>query len=107
MQQQQENKQDVIFHDPAPVDKKTGEDHKSFTYWLKKNRYYHQQIINFYRFVVPSTASVLHLNGKNGYLLDALRPMHGVGIDESAAAIRQAQAQYPTYTFYAGSIRDL
>ncbi|MDR3551185.1 MAG: hypothetical protein P4L31_07265, partial [Candidatus Babeliales bacterium] len=47
---------------------------KPFDYWLKKNSYYHKQVIKFYTFVIPEGSSVLHINCKNGYLLNAIKP---------------------------------
>lgn len=80
---------------------------KSFDYWLHKNRYYHQQVISFFKFVIPVNSSVLHVNCKNGYLLDAVKPSRAVGIDLDAANIAQAQERYPTFNFYACSLPSL
>lgn len=80
---------------------------KTFDYWLKKNKYYHQEVIRFYQFVIPQNASILQINCKNGYLLDALCPSIGVGIDEDEASIAQAQERYPAYKFYIGKMPNL
>jgi len=80
---------------------------KSFDYWLKKNSYYHQQIINFYKFMVPEQSSVLHVNCANGYVLDALKPSWGVGIDLDELCITQAQERYSAYQFYRGDVSAL
>ncbi len=73
---------------------------QSFDYWLKKNAYYHQQIIKFYKFVVPQHATVLHINCANGYVLDALNPSWAIGIDPDESCIAQARETYPSYLFY-------
>ena len=82
-------------------------DQTSFDYWLKKNSYYHQEVIKFFTFVIPPTASVLHVNCKNGYLLNALNPEMGVGVDMDAASIAQAQERYEKYQFHVGGIDTL
>ncbi|MCX5921900.1 MAG: glycosyltransferase [Candidatus Dependentiae bacterium] len=84
--------------------KKTIEQSKPFNYWLKKNKYYHQQVINFYRFVIPQGVSVLHVNCKNGYLLDAVKPSYGVGVDADELSIGTARERYANYAFYQGSL---
>lgn len=76
-------------------------DADSFDYWLKKNHYYHQEVISFFRFTIPLHSSVLHINCRNGYLLNALSPQRGVGIDLDGACVSQAQTRYPQYDFYA------
>ena len=89
------------------VRKKFPVDDKPFSYWLEKNHYYHHRLKKFYRFSVPEGARVLALQCKNGYLLDAVRPTYGVGIDNDPAMITQAKEAYPRYHFYAGTLADL
>lgn len=90
-----------------PIEKKICYDEKPYNYWLEKNHYYHHRIKKFYRFVVPEGARVLVLSCKNGYLLDAVNPSFGVGIDTDAALIQQARQRYPRHTFVLGGIADL
>jgi len=73
---------------------------KPFHYWLKQNRYYHQQVIKFYRFVIPEGSTVLQINAKNGYMLDAVKPLQGIGVEQNSACIQEAQQKYPHYSFY-------
>ncbi len=82
-------------------------DQKPFDYWLHKNRYYHEQVISFFKFVVPIDSSVLHINCKNGYLLEAIKPSRAVGIDLDAQSIAQAQERYPAFDFYACSVQAM
>src|SRR3990172_6898887 len=79
---------------------------KPFEYWLKKNWYYHKQLINFYRFVIPEGAAVVHINGNNGYLLDAIKPLQGVGIEADESILIAARQQHPAYKFYS-SLTDI
>jgi ubiquinone/menaquinone biosynthesis C-methylase UbiE len=83
------------------------QDKHPFDYWLKRNRYYHQRVINFYKTQIPEGASVLMLNCKNGYLLHALKPFFGLGIDTDERALASARAQYPEYHFVSGSLDAL
>lgn len=78
-----------------------------FSYWLKKNRYYHHQMKKFYRFVVPEGKRVLQIGCKNGYLLNEVRPSVGVGIDDDADFINQAATSYPEYRFFNCGLDEL
>ncbi len=80
---------------------------KPFSYWLQKNNYYHTCVKRFYSFIVPPGSRVLHINCRNGYLLDAVKPSYGVGIDEDATSIADACQQYPAYEFYQSTLQDL
>lgn len=82
-------------------------DDKPFSYWLEKNHYYHHRLKKFYRFAIPEGARVLVLQCKNGYLLDAVKPSYGVGIDTDPAVIVEAKTTYPRYHFYTGTLTDL
>jgi hypothetical protein len=83
---------------PLTIPHKTTE--QPFSYWLQKNSYYHRQRINFYKTFIPTGLKVLELNCKNGYLLSALKPCYGVGVDADEAAIIHAQNLYTEYQFY-------
>ena len=78
-----------------------------FSYWLNKNWYYHGQLKKFYQFVIPKDVRVLHVGSKSGYLLHAVHPSLGVGIDDDAQAIYNAQQEFPHLTFIAGELSDL
>lgn len=82
-------------------------DDKPFSYWLDKNHYYHYRLKKFYRFAIPEGSRVLVMQCKNGYLLDAVKASYGVGIDSDPAVISEAQATYPRYHFYAGTLAAL
>lgn len=80
---------------------------RSFAYWLRKNRYYHHLVTRFYRCFIPRGASVLQVNCKNGYLLGAVEPSYGVGVDDDEACIAHAHEQYPDLAFYQCRVRDI
>lgn len=98
-----------VFVEPQEhkVSQALADSDKPFDYWLKKNRYYHKQVTSFYRFVIPEKSRVLQINCKNGYLLDALNPSHGVGVDEDAACITYARNAHLPFQFYHGTIDDV
>ena len=73
---------------------------KPFSYWLKKNWYYHSRVKQFYRTMIPADAHVLHIGCKNGYALQLVQPHFGVGIDSDIAALDEAKKRYPEYHFY-------
>lgn len=89
-------KTNTIYHDNA-----------SYSYWLNKNWYYHSLIARLYRFFIPEDSRVLLVNCKNGFLLNAVRPCHGVGVDEDVLATRQARQLYPQFEFHAGSVKNV
>jgi hypothetical protein len=80
---------------------------KPYSYWLKKNWYYHSLIANLYRSFIPYNSRVLHISCKNGFLLAAANPSYGVGIDEDRFCINEAQLQYPDYRFMVGDFKTM
>jgi ubiquinone/menaquinone biosynthesis C-methylase UbiE len=79
----------------------------SFSYWLNKNKYYHQRMRSFYQSRIPSNSSVLHVNCTNGYVLEAVEASIGVGVDSNPNYIAQAQAVHPHFTFFHGDISQV
>lgn len=77
-----------------------------FSYWLKKNWYYHRTLSSFYKRSIEPEKRVLQIECRNGYLLSAVGAAYGVGIDASAEHIAEARAAYPQYTFFVGSLFD-
>ena len=71
-----------------------------FSKLTSSNRYYYSQVVNFYMSMIPQNVAVLHINCKNGFLLNALKPRYGIGIDPDVTAIKKASRQYEGYTFY-------
>ncbi len=56
-----------------------------YSYWIQKNHYYHARVQQFYVNMIPQGMRVLHINAKNGYILNALHPLEGVGVERGAA----------------------
>jgi SAM-dependent methyltransferase len=67
--------------------------------WIKKNKYYYQDLTKFFRYNVPEGSSVLEIGCGNGYILDKLKPSRGVGIDISLNMVERARKNYPHIEF--------
>src|SRR5262245_49232669 len=52
-------------------------------YWRTRNKYFHQEDVNYQRFLVPPGLRILELGCGSGSLLAALQPSMGVGVDFS------------------------
>ncbi len=74
--------------------------HKSFDYWFRKNRYYHEQILKIYKFITSTDSKVLHIGCQNGTILQKLNPSLGIGLDFNEQEIILARQRYPEYKFF-------
>ncbi len=64
--------------------------------WIRRNQYYYDRcLLPFLRQSIPAGHTILEIGCGTGYVLQALRPSWGVGIDNSAALIDYAQQTYP------------
>lgn len=63
--------------------------------YKRRNRYYHDQIEEFVRGVIPPGRTVLELGCATGDLLASTRPARGVGIDISPRMIEIARRKHP------------
>lgn len=68
--------------------------------WIRKNKYYYQNLIEFLKFNIPEGSKIIEIGSGTGYLLNSLNPSRGVGIDISPAMIRTAKENYPDHEFY-------
>lgn len=76
-----------------------------YSYWQDRNKYYHAMMNDWYHFMIPQGATLLHINCKSGEILESLKPRIGVGIDLNPQCIRQARLAYsPRYHFHLGTI---
>jgi SAM-dependent methyltransferase len=73
----------------------------------RKNRYYYALLDKQYRYFVPEGKKVLEVGSATGELLAALKPSYGVGVDVSPRMTEAAQAKYPSFHFYNGTIQDI
>lgn len=75
--------------------------------WYHFGRYYHNRVIQIYKFYTPPGLRILELGCGKGDLLAALSPSQGVGIDFSPSNIQQAGKEYPFLQFYCMDAHDL
>ncbi len=75
--------------------------------WRKKGKYYHRELENYLRFLVPEGASVLEIGCGTGDLLAGLKPARGVGIDISPQMVATAQEKFPYLDFREDDFEDL
>jgi SAM-dependent methyltransferase len=67
--------------------------------WIKRNRYYYKLLIRLLRHLVEPGKRVLNIRCETGFLLDALKPSHGVGVEISPAMVQVARASHPQFTY--------
>ncbi len=67
--------------------------------WLRKNKYYYEDLYKFFRFNIPEGSSVLEIGCGTGDLLNNVKPSRGVGIDISSEMIRIAREKHSHIEF--------
>ncbi len=67
--------------------------------YIRRNLYYYKNLVRFFRFNIPEGSRVLEIGCGTGYLLNALKPSAGMGIDLSPSMIRIAGEKYPHLKF--------
>src|SRR6266511_1127817 len=75
--------------------------------WRRRNRTYHRQLEQVYRFQIPAGARVLEIGSGSGDLLAALRPSYGVGVDVSPRMVELARARHPELRFEVAAGEEL
>ena len=58
--------------------------------WKKKNSFYHKELENLCRFLIPQNKKIIELGCGTGDLLKALHPSIGVGIDIAEEMVKIA-----------------
>ncbi len=75
--------------------------------WRARNRYYHSELRDFFRFVIPENASVLEIGSGTGDLLAELKPSRGLGVDFSPAMTAAAKKRHPGLSFATDDVEAL
>lgn len=70
------------------------------TVWFKKNRYYYNDLIRFFKHNIPDNSSVLEVGCGTGEVLASLNPGRGVGIDISEEMVKIAKEKFSRLEFY-------
>jgi len=75
--------------------------------WIKKNKYYYENLIDFLKFNIPEGSKVLEVGCGSGYILNSLNPSKGVGLDISPGMIKVSKEKYPQYDFYLMDVENI
>jgi SAM-dependent methyltransferase len=67
--------------------------------WMKKNRYYYQDLEKLLKYNIPAQSSVLEIGCGTGQMLHAIDPKRGLGIDISPEMIRYARQNFQYLDF--------
>lgn len=74
--------------------------------WYYRNKFYHREILRYYRFMVQKECSVLELGCGTGDLIGNLSPSYGVGVDISEEMVKIARQRYPKVDFVCKSVEE-
>ncbi len=77
---------------------------ENLEFWRNRNLYYYQDLEKFYQYWVQPGAKVLEVGSGTGYLLNAVKPGYGLGIDINEQAVERAKARFPQLNFQAANI---
>lgn len=75
--------------------------------WTSKGEYYHQRLIDIYRFIIPPGQRVIEIGCGMGDLVASLKPDRGVGIDFSSEMIKRAEKKHPGIEFIHCDAHDI
>lgn len=75
--------------------------------WRRKSWYYHSQLEQFCRLLIPPGADVLEIGSGTGDLLAAVQPRRGVGVDISPEQVALARARFPHITWIVGEAESI
>lgn len=73
---------------------------QSFSYWLYRHRYYYHKVTSFYQSHIPPESTVIHVHGKDGFLLKKLKPKKGICIDIEGESTIQTRMESQDIEFY-------
>jgi len=68
--------------------------------WIRKNKYYYECLKRLLGRLVEPGRRVLNVRCQTGFLLDALQPAQGVGVEISSEMVEVAKAGYPRFTYH-------
>lgn len=75
--------------------------------YLRRNRYYNNDLVRFYGFNIPEGSKILEIGCGTGDLLNSLKPSRGVGIDISGEMISRAKSNFPHLEFHQMDAEDI
>jgi ubiquinone/menaquinone biosynthesis C-methylase UbiE len=75
--------------------------------YINKNKYYYEDLIKFFRHNISDLSRVLEIGCGTGYVLNAINPKNGAGIDVSEKMIAIARKEYPQLSFFHQAAEDM
>jgi SAM-dependent methyltransferase len=75
--------------------------------WRKRTQYYYRDIENYCLFWISPKASVLEVGSGLGHLLQAVKPVHGLGIDTNELLVEEARSKNPILDFKVGNAEEI
>ena len=76
-------------------------------HWIKANRYFYASVERVLRFIIEPGRRVLNVRCQTGFLLEAVQPSRGVGVEISPEMTRLAQERYPHFEFLTADPEDV
>jgi SAM-dependent methyltransferase len=67
--------------------------------WIARNKYYYDAVKRLLCFLVEPGKRVLNMRCQTGFLLDAVKPSYGVGVDISEEMIEVAKTEHPRFSY--------
>ena len=67
--------------------------------WRTLNLAYYQDLERLYQFFIQPNSEVLQVGSGLGYLLDAVKPSFGLGIERNAPLVEEAKQKFPELEF--------
>ena len=68
--------------------------------WIRRNKYYYECLKRLLRHLAEPGKRVLNIRCQTGFLLDALQPSYGVGLEISPEMVAVARASHPQFTYH-------
>ena len=75
--------------------------------WIARNTYYYDGIKRALRFVIEPGKRVLNVRCQTEFLLEAIKPARGVGIELTPEMVNIARQKYPQFEFLEATPEDL
>lgn len=79
---------------------------EDFEKWRKRNLYYYENLEKFYCLLVQPSSNVLEVGSGLGYLLEAVQPQAGSGIDVNTLVVETSRANFSNLDFQVEDIEE-
>lgn len=75
--------------------------------WIANNPYFYKNIKRLLQFIIEPQKRVLHIRSETGFLLSAVNPSEGIGIEVSQEMVDIARERYPQFQFIRSDPEEL